>query len=311
MNRIKSQLITVLLLVVLIAGCNGTEEEVNFDSFIGGSQGVTVSFVEMRNEVFDGGEDPFDIIVKLENMGETDVDLEDIQVRISGVRPEEFDKTVTQLTQNSPEDVVGARIDAQGNQLPGVPVLAEFTNLNHVGTIIGSSIDFPIRAEACYKYATQAVTKLCVRKNILNPSEGGLCEINEAKQVANSGSPIQIQNIKESGRGSKKIGFSFDVVHLGAGSPYTLGGSCERERVKNKVTITVDTKQAGLSCTGLGTQIGSSVSGEVTLFGGKKTISCSQEVDTTRDFEFAAGFNLGYNYLDSQTMQLKVKKSRE
>jgi len=148
-----------------------------------------------------------------------------------------------------------------------------------------------------------------VRENILNPKAGGICTINEAKTVYNSGGPVQIANFAESSRSSDKVGFSFDVKHQGTGDLYEKDTICNKETraFEDRVHVKVDAGVPGVACTGLS----AGTEGFVKLFGGTKPISCTLTVPNPSDYELPVTITLGYDYEVSQATQILVKHSGE
>ncbi len=309
------KIILFVSLVILITACTTQEAGKTLElknPFIGGTEGLKLSFQELRKEVFDGGRDPFDITIKLDNAGESAINKDDIRIKLSGVNPSLFGKLEEQLARSPDDDIVETRLDPAGNILPSPPTTVDFTGLNHFTSITGASSIFPLRAEVCYLYETRAVSKLCVLSNILNPKEGAICAINEDKQVFNSGAPLQIQNVRESARAKDKVGFSFEVRKAGTGQVYEKKSKCNKtdRKNENRVHITVDSKMDGLTCTGL-TSAGTKAEGFVTLFDGIKLITCTQPVTTKTDFEQVVGISTVYDYEDFVQTELTVKSSGE
>lgn len=299
------------LLVACAAG--GTKKQVSLGSpFVGGTQGLVLSFQDFRSEVFDGNRDPFDIIVNLQNNGENLVKKENVKVSLSGINPVEFSKTEQDLVKNAADDAIETRKDSQGGVLLGPPVFTEFVGLNHKGSIAGASAQFTIRADVCYLYRTRAASKLCIRSNLLTPPAGGICELNEDKPFFNSGAPVQIASFKETVRAKDKIGFTFEIKNVGQGSLFERNSVCDRSQrqKENRVYVTIATGLNGLSCTGLETTaIGAE--GFVTLYGGSKIVSCAQTVSTASDFEQLVGVEVVYDYEEMIQNTLTVKSSGE
>jgi hypothetical protein len=313
----RKTVFATMLLIVLIAGCTGGPKkgqtvDLSATPFIGGTAGLIADFVDFRADVFDGGRDPFDVVVKLENKGEYTVPASRARVKLSGVNPSQFGKLEEDLTKNAPDDLIGMTTDAQGNILPPTPVFIEFTGLNHFSPIAGAQVTFPFRADVCYTYATDAVSKLCVRENILAPEPEGICEINQDKPIFNSGAPVQVGAVKESARAKDKIGFSFEVANAGAGSVFERGSACDRSTrsKENRVYLVVDTGIPGLQCTGL-TTTGTKAEGFTTLFEGKKIVSCTQTVTSRTDFEQQIGVQVIYDYEEFKQTEIRVKSSGE
>ncbi len=311
----KNILIAVLISLAFVLGCTteeGAETASMTSPFLGGAVGVVSDFVDLRAEVYDNGRDPFDIVIKLENQGESKIAKEDIRVKLSGFNPVEFGKTEQDLTKNPDDSLTEKMKDSQGNVIPSAPVFVEFKGLNHAAKITGARIDLPIRADICYMYTTEAISKLCIRRNILNPPAGGICEITETKPVFNSGSPIQFMDFKEMSRSKDKIGFSFEIKNVGTGDLFEMGSVCDRSMrgYENKVYVKVSTNLDGLSCTGLESK-GRIAEGFVLLFDKSKIITCTQAVSTSTDFEQVVSLEGTYDYEEFKQAQITVKSSGE
>jgi hypothetical protein len=308
------RLIIVLMLALLLLACKpGSKKTVQMEApFEGGSQGLALDFQDLRKDVFDGGRDPFDVTVKLDNKGESLVKKEDVQVKLSGINPAEFSKGEADLMLNAPDDVIEVRKDPQGSILPGQQVFVEFTGLNHKGVISGASAQFPLRADVCYVYRTKTVSELCVRDNLLTPRTGGICEINADKQVYNSGAPVQVANFKEAARAKDKIGFTFEVKNVGTGSVFQRNSVCNRidRKNENRAYVIVETSLDGLQCTGLETS-GKGAEGFVTLYDGSKIVSCSQTISSRSDYEQLVNIETIYDYEQTVQSTITVKKSGE
>lgn len=305
--------IIAVISVLLLAGCQQAQTA-ELPSFIGGKDGVVASFVDNSppKESYDGGDSPFDVEVKLENKGETPVTKEQARVKITGIRAQEFNLLDENLVK-APEEALPELTKQDGKIQTGSPVFVSFPNFNHVSYITGASLPFPIRADVCYGYASIAVSKLCIRENVLNPPAGGLCEINADKPVASSGAPIQVENVKESARASNKIQFSFDVVHVGTGNIFKLDSRCDKtSRVpEDKVFVTVDTKLPGLTCSGLNAVREGAAEGEMKIIGNSRTVSCQQTVTNRGDYELPVNFRISYDYETTIQTTVAIKHAGE
>ena len=307
----RYKLLALIVLVIFVFSCAPKEAAVPTASpFIGGTTGLVMSFQDLRPEVFDGGADPFDVVIKLENKGEAFVARQDARVKLSGINPVEFGKREADLIITPPDDLIEVRKDPQGTILPAIPIFAEFLSLNHLAPIVGAEARFPLRADVCYTYKTTAVSKLCVLSDILNPPLGAICEVNEAKTVFNSGSPVQISNFKESARARDKIGFTFDVLNGGVGEIFERNSRCDRVQRQraNRVFLTIETNLPGLTCTGLETTT-TGAQGFTTLYSGIKTVSCTQPVTGRADFEQMVRIEAVFDIEESTTTEIVVKSS--
>jgi len=305
-------LILSLLSVTLLIGCQG--ETIGAGSpFIGGTMGLNIIFLEGSPppSVFDGGDFPFDIVLKLENVGEYFIERDAVDITVTGFRPGEFGATIGDMSKKSPEDLIAKRKDPTGAVIPGNPVFVEFIGFNHKEPIIGATQAFPIKVGVCYKYGTIANTQLCSRKNILGATNTGVCKINEDKTVFNSGSPVQISTLTQSARAKDKIGFTFKIVHSGTGTIFKAkGGERCDETIRqdvNRIYVNVDTGLPGLSCPGLG-EGRDATEGYVTLYNGEKLITCTQSLEGL-DFEFPILIELGFDYEEFIETGITVQKS--
>ena len=303
----------LLILLVACAGGSAKPKGVVLDSpFAGGTAGLSLEFSELRKDVFDGAGDPFDIIVKLENKGETLVSKENVLVKLSGFNPTEFDKTEAQLSLNAPDDVIELRKDPQGNLLAPPSTFVEFTALNHKGLITGATAQFTVRANACYLYRTKAVSKLCIREDLLTPEAGGICEINQDKQVHNSGAPVQFATFKENTRAKDRVGFTVEVQNSGTGGVFERNSKCNKDdrQKEGRVYVVVNTGLSGVQCTGL-ESTANGAEGFVTLRSGTNTLSCTQQVNTNTDFEQLVNLEAIYDYEQMIQSSFAVKSSGE
>ncbi len=297
----------VVAMVLLLVACETGEPTPTSSPFLGGTKGVDIKFVQGAppQEVFDGGDFPFDVVVELRNIGEFFMPREDVSVELRGIQPQEF--SLRQPAKSPSEDLLPRRLDAEGNIIEENPVFVEFTNLNHVASVVGASQTFPLRANVCYKYGTIANAQLCARENILNPREGGVCRIAEDKTVFNSGSPLQVASLSETARAQDKVGFTFKILHTGTGSVFRQDTRCDEvdRQHENRVYVRVETGLPGLQCSGLS----EGSDGFVQLFGGEKTITCTQTISSRADFEFPVVIELLFDYQEHLDTNIVVKRS--
>ncbi len=304
--------VVCIVSVLLLAACtqSGSDAQTAIDKtspFVGGTDAVALSFLNTRDEVFDAGSDPFEVVVQLQNKGEYTVRKDDVRVRIAGINAKEFNKLDEDLVISSSEDLLGLSKDAQGNTLLGRQSTVEFTELNYQGKVVGATQTFPLVVDLCHSYRTDAVTNICILGDVLGGSS--VCKVEEKKTAFSSGSPIHVEDMQEFGRAKDKIGFTFTIKHVGSGTTYEKASRCVNDRAKNKVLVHIDARMDGLQCTGLMQKNGTAVEGSVQLIEGSKTISCSQIVTRKADFEQPVQITLGYDYDVQARKQLTVKSS--
>jgi hypothetical protein len=310
----KSKLLIGLMVFLLIfaAGCKKQEQTTAGKAFLGGTQGLQISFLSglPPADVFDK-DNPFQVGVKIENKGEFDIETaSDIDVSVTGINPQDFGVTASQLMLNSPEPIKGVKIDGSGNVIAGDFVTLEFPEMNYEREVSGT-VPFTVRANVCYEYGTKAQGKLCVRKDLRGVTgEAGVCDPLRQVPAENSGAPIQITNIRQTVSGSNKIDFFFTIRNMGAAgdSLHKSGSSCDTA-VANRDVVYIEVADTGLgelTCSGLrdGT---TGTSGYVTLFNNEREVRCSQTLDAPEDFEKVVEINLRYSYKQYVDTQLNVK----
>src|SRR3989344_7699151 len=194
----KKTLFTILTLFFLAACTGGGSEKTTSENpFAGGSEGVTLSFTQFRDEVYDKGEDPFDIEVQLENKGETKVEAQDIKLTLAGFNPADLSQTAAAL-EKSPDTELTPVTKQLGAIVTGESVPIIFSELNYAGTVVGDSRQpLPIFANACYKYGTIGLTSICLRENLLSQTPSDICTVSEDKTTYNSGAPVHIEGFKQ------------------------------------------------------------------------------------------------------------------
>lgn len=313
------KIITILavFLLVFLAGCTEKEEtSVAGKSFVGGTQGLALTFLSglPPAEVFDS-DNPFQIGVKIENKGEYDIeDANGVVISITGINAADFGTSASDLVMNPEDALNGARIDSSGNVVAGDYTTVEFPEMNY-HTIVSGSVPFTVRANACYEYGTKAQGRLCVRKDLRGVTgEAGVCNPDRVVPAENSGAPIQITNFKQNVAGSNKIDFFFTIKKVGAigDSLHKSGSNCDSVSVANRDIVYVeveDTDLGSLSCSGL--KDGTATSGYVTLFNDEREVRCSQTIDDPDDFEKVVQINLEYEYKQYIDTQIKVKHASE
>lgn len=310
----------VLASMMILAGCGaGNEVGPSRTPFVGGANGLVMSFVEGAPpaEVFDDGQFPFSINVRIENLGEHDVEPSDGYIEITGIEAQEFNKQPGDLRQDIPYRIGKVTKTPQGTIIIGDTIIAEFNELNFMRNIRGNWDGARIRANLCYNYETEATTAVCLKRDMLtNIDTREICSLSGQKQVFNSGAPIQVTKVTQAPLGSDKIQVQFEVSHVGSQHDrfYKLDTDCDDRTTnldKNKVYINVETDINGnyAQCSGLeGGQSGSN-EGFITLHGGSpRIVICTYEVgEISGAFERQINVKLGYRYYQFIERNLLIK----
>ena len=303
----KKIIFVLIGIMVLLVGCSNNTAGPTSNTFLGGTEALEVNFMEETPpaEVYDGGQQPFEVTVNIENKGEYDVPKEDIVVKLTGFYPGDFNNPVVQL--NPEEDLEKSYIDPDGEEQRGTITYINFDGFNFMGNLAGNN-EYTIRADVCYKYGTRAQADLCVLDDLTpGVDEDAVCDVDEPKSVASSSAPIQIEGLREEVAGTRKIKFTFDIVHRGSGLVSQLASDCSTDMlIKNKIWVEVDTGLSGLSCSGLND--GSDTTGYITLYGGKRKVTCMQDISgESGDFEKKVNILLRYDYKEHQERKILVK----
>ncbi len=314
----KAQFIIILLIVAFLTigqeSCESGESNSGtnkIDPYIGGTRGLSILFADGAppDEVFDNKQWTFDVEVKVENIGEADVKKEAVKVTLSGLNPTDFGKSESDFIKNSiNEDLIPTYKDFEGNVIESPEVFVTFSGLTYQHELSGNQ-EFPVRADVCYTYETEASANGCIRQDVLSVDPDAVCQVNEEKTVFNSGGPIQITKFTEQPSGSDKIRYLFTISHQGSGRVYLPGSKCPRSErsAENKVHFKIESNVADLICSGL--IDGSGKEGDIILNNGERVIQCVQQTSSNLDYIDTITLTLSYEYKEFIEKPLLVKKS--
>jgi hypothetical protein len=315
----KTSILTIALIaaLVVLAGC-GQKQETNdaTKTFIGGTEGLAMSFEPgfPPEEAFDSSNSPFDIDIKMKNNGEYTVKAANVEARIVGPYAPDFGKTEADFVKVGSEDITAMTKSTEGQVMEGGETHIQFTGLNYKQTLSGNEL-FNYRADVCYTYGTEAVTRICVLKDLLRTTESNICIVNEDKEVKNSGAPVQITKVTESRYGTQDIGITLDIANIGTGEIFQRTKKCDATQLrdKNKVWVEIDTGLADVAtCSGLKDESGNIANGNkgyVTLNPETKQtrITCVQKAVSQQDFTKTINFKLEYDYYQTMPWNLLIK----
>ena len=312
MRKALILMIVVVLGLMVLSGCDkkdGAKTSIS-NPFIGGSTGLLLDFQKGAppRQVFDGGDYPFAVTLKVQNMGEADIKKDDISVAITGIKASDFSLTDAAFVKKPTDKLSRKYKDANGNIIEGIIDYVTFDKLNFKSKLAGNQ-EFTVRGEVCYRYQTKAVSKICITRKILDTTYSKVCKVDGLKTVYSSGAPVKVSNLKELPRGKDKVQFTFDVTHAASNIDlFKAGTNCKYLFAnENKVYVKVSTGMSGLSCTGLsgGT---TSADGYATLYNRKATITCTQDAKgVTSDFEKIVNIELDYDLKDYKEVKVLVK----
>jgi len=318
-------IVAVLILLVSIAGCGSNSQSSGGAApktpFLGGTEGLKIEFLKGSppDEVTDTGTFDFQAVVSIKNNGEYNLKQDQVKLDIVGFLPEDFGVSQDQLSDIRPEDDPSPRQrDSEGNIIDAATTFVTFPDqdsfFNFEGSVTGNT-EFTFKADACYKYQTKALSRICVLRDLSNVDTDDICDPSQSKTIYSSGSPVKVSAFRQNVAGKDKITFSFDITHSGTGKVFKEGDSTSqpaecpsdprdtRER-ENRVFVTVDSGLPNLKCVGLN----GATSGFVTLVTNKRSVTCTQELDPGRnDFETNVEITVDFNYKDSVEKKVLVK----
>ncbi|MEK6904049.1 MAG: hypothetical protein AABW87_00475, partial [Nanoarchaeota archaeon] len=275
----------ILVFLVVLAGCagliRGQQKDTTSGAFVGGTQGISLSFIEGEPPagVLDNNQEAFLITLMLRNEGEFTVPVGRIIASLSGVSQESFN--LKSLDAKS-DFALEKKSKARDATLPGGQEELSFREAKYKPDLPADfSID--LRADICYDYQTEAVTSVCLRKNVLERDEiEDNCRVDNTNiKAENSGGPIQISNVVERPSGNSKVRVSFDVSNKGIGvvyEPNTFSKSCSGNDDKKDalfIEVTSTSNKYKITCS----KFGSSNKGIIRLVNGAKNLNC--EIDTS------------------------------
>ena len=320
----KKTLFAILMIfsLFILSGCNDSNSNVGPSTtpFVGGSNALSLSFMDGAPpaEVFDNGDYAFGISIKMENLGEDDVETQDGYLEITGIDAQEFGLNgQSDLRIDFPSELKGVKKNSEGTITVSNPVTAEFGELNYEGDSRGN-FNYKIRATACYNYETEATTLACLKRDMLtNINTKEVCDLNGDKPVYNSGGPIQITKVTQTPVGSEKIQLTFEISHVGEADDrfYKLDTDCndratnqDKDLVYFEVLSTEGDSLGDAQCTGL--RKGSQDSeGYIELFNGApRTVVCTFDTSNVEGiFEKKVNAKISYRYSQFIEKNILVK----
>jgi len=299
MNK-KILLILLILGVFLVSACTQQTHTSN-SGYLGGQKGLEIKFLQGAppESISDGGEQDFDIVIEVQNNGEHYVEANEAYIKLSGFPPAAFGMTNADLIQNLTEDVEANEKQPDGTTITSPPVSVEFPGFNYEANET-TSRDFPIRAEICYKYQTEAAAELCLKEEFTSTAKDGVCEVTSQRDMSTSGGPVQLTNLKQTAAGKDKTRFTFTVSNVDTGKIYKTDNACDDKLTnQNKVFVEILDltygTQDSIKCVGLSE--GSDSSGYITLSGGEpRDVSCTVTIIDRNNRIEPFNIRLTYDY---------------
>ncbi len=307
--------ISLILVVSLLSSCEletGEEEEEQFifglGDFAGGTDAIEFSFERDSPPETVYSDDSFDIIFEAENLGEYNIQPNEMKFIVWNLPSSRFDISNSEIIKYNQQDFMGMLVE-DGDETPGDrrEFVIEDDIRPEVDSIPAGGMPFSVKGGLCFKYMTDSVASLCLVGDDRNPDQ--VCDPNDDPEIINSGSPIQVNNFRQSLSGSR-INFNFMVSHQGSGrflDNSEDGGdvSCTDKgtRQENMVFLELNSPQKDIDC-GFADEEGPGQiqSGLVSLYNNERFISCQVEgIDNNLNEVVPVDINIDFNYY--QTIQ--------
>jgi hypothetical protein len=323
-------LVMILAMALFLSGC-GAQTSTG-STFIGGTEGLKASFLpgSPPDKTTDGGSSGFGIVVKLENVGESDIGTDDGYVQIWGLDANTYSYDVN-VAEGREENfkapfktkIRSARMNA-GQALTGGVGTIDFGQLKYTPFTQGD-LSQTVWANVCYRYTTKVAAQICVKNSAEQAlNDKNICEVEGEKNPQNSGAPIQVTSLKETYAGNGKIGLTLVISHTGNGDNFfkddvldpskegcrDVESNVDAGKVKvkfNPVQISGN-NDAKVECQGMDSN------GYVRLFkeasGGKATYTlyCTVDVGESKNIvEVPIGLELSYVYLQHITSPMTIR----
>ncbi|NTV24015.1 MAG: hypothetical protein HGA85_06635, partial [Nanoarchaeota archaeon] len=232
---------------------------------------------------------------------------EDVKISITGLNPKDYGNEESFFIKDGiQEDILATYKDYEGNVIKATDIIVSFPGLSFKSKLSGNQ-PFPVQADVCYKYKTEAVSTGCIRKDPQLTNTKAVCVVNEEKKVFNSGAPVQVTSFLEQPSGTDKIRYLITIKHVGSGDVYSPATKCADKTVKNRVHVKIESSVTDLECVGFIGAAGKE--GDVILRDGEYTFRCSQQKSSELDFEDRIVMTMTYDYLESVSTSVLVKKS--
>jgi hypothetical protein len=299
----------VLIGLVLVSGCS-TKKAVETgpaNAFIGGTDGLVMSFVQDAPPAEYPQQVPFDVIINVENKGESTVPADAANIIIGGISASAYG---IENPSQTLEELQGKQL-IQKTTTPGGVTQATFSSTTGSRPFPGSQPQ-KITATLCYPYVTQVQGTVCITPSLARQTVGGaqLCTVTGSKTIYSSGAPVKITSLSESATSSagKITGFRFTMfvkdegpgtAYLGTTCPPTLGDA-NRVKVISAKLINLDKDlDCGKAATDAGVLITGDNGGVITC-----TIEGLTATDISGEFEDVLVMQLGYGYTQSITKSI-------
>lgn len=310
MDKKNLALVLVFSIMFMAAQCGTTQQTTKGGTFIGGTDGVKISFKSTMVSEFQQS-DSVPVNIVLTNKGENDLGIGEAKVKLFGVDLANFGLSGAKTYKGTS----GALKKVSSINPEGSEQEINFGSMKYIQQVVGNDISYTLRAKVCYPYKTYVFSGVCMTSKALETVGTGTCSLTGEKIAKGdvSSAPIQITSITEETRGSDQIKFNIKIENKGDGNVYSATSNCNdlEDTIKaldnkNKVTYEI-IAPSDIKC---GSAEASK--GEFTLVADSKgatsyTLTCWKSVSDV--YEDKLNIQLSYIYISETTKQIKIYKT--
>jgi hypothetical protein len=305
MNRKYLLLVLFVLSSAVIAGC-GEEEKESVGPFVGGANGLSISFVEGApvTEFSQDKEVPVKLLVK--NNGEYTVSGDLAEVQIYGLPLSEFGLSGEyKKVKGGLKGIKKGFLEEGGEQIVDMGVLKYSRE-------VSGYVDKTLYGRICYPYKTKAVVTACITSRDVGLVEkNGVCEVTGDKLVSGgvSSGPVQITEFSEQLSGADSVSFRIVIENKGNGNVYDLDSVCSELNdpvvlSEKKGRVRVSVKPENVKCNFLE---GESNVGYIRLGDlGSKSLVCTMKAEGSSSYEQDIEIDLDYKYIDTTSVNMRI-----
>ena len=309
-------ILTLVSILLLVAGCEGNTSTTSKGGYIGGNQGLIIQYAldSPPAKVLDADQETFSIALQLTNKGEYDIKAGEVIATLTGINYITYG--ITDSTLKNVAQIEKVKKTAEGIVLDG----GVSTDISYTA---GYKEDLPVDqsetivTNVCYRYQTEATTAMCLRKEVTGKGEtSDSCKVGDALIAGNSGAPIQITQMTESIAGKNQVSLTMKIENVGTGVAYTpeglLEGKCSEtgtklKDYKNKVQVQVSFPTLPSAAVSCGKFKGTS-SGTLDLVGGKTTtLSCTIDTTNLQETTFTSSPKVLVDYMYKESINQAIQ----
>lgn len=317
-NIKKIFLIAVVSLGLIIAGCSdgsggsGSGGSGELDQYRGGSDFVSIELESGSppEVVYDDSTFPFDIILRVENEGEWDIEANSLRMVLEGFSSQRWGEIEDNFILSNQLVGYDSFFDIEGDF-----EYISFDNIEYKEPLTQNTFTHNYRVRTCFPYGTKVAFTTCINNDARRSSddESALCEGFSQREFSVSSGPLGVETVEQQVvNGRLRLIFTIDHLEfendeVSLYSPQSLDESCNlREGVREtqvedniKISL-VDSVVGEFSC---------SSNGEVRFPSSQRKVTCEADISDLETQEIPMVMNLEYEVEKSFRDSILVERS--